>query len=118
MSVMYVVQVEPYYGSQYKPRLGALKSGKALNHALQEADELMKLTPLQRLEECVFKKSSKSSVVNVMPTSGEVVCNVLTPEMLESAHSSPEFSLSTVHCIVIHVRTCRTDQKVICSTSE
>ena len=50
-------QLEPYYGSEVKPHLGALRSSKSLATALTEADQLTSLTPAVRLEKCVFRKN-------------------------------------------------------------
>ena len=50
--------MESYYGSEYKPDLGALKNTKTLLRAEEEADSLLKLTPGERLKKCVFQKNN------------------------------------------------------------
>ena len=49
------IKVEPYHGSECKPQLGALKTSISLTRAMEEAQELLKLTLGQRLEKCVFR---------------------------------------------------------------
>lgn len=56
-----MVQVEPYHGREVKPELGPLKMSSSLIRAMEEAEELMKLTPRQRLERCVFQSTRDSS---------------------------------------------------------
>ena len=64
------VQLEPYYGRECKPQLGALKSSVSFSRAVEKAQELMKRTPQQRLEKCVFQSTMDPPNTGTDPNTG------------------------------------------------